>query len=131
MPKISSITIIIVVALAAVLGYGAWTYPRTATIIPISFSFGADSKSVEFDLPPLHDEVQVEVSIKSGAALWTSRITSGNVTAWTHSASQGGQTSYQSGWVSVSQGHYKFVFGTIGLGSLTGEVKVMTKGGPW
>ena len=131
MPKISPITVLVVVVLAAVLGYGAWTYPRTVTIIPVSFNFGAESKSVEFDLPPLHDEVQVEVSIKSGAALWTARITSGNASKWTHSASQSGQTSYQSGWVSVSSGHYKFVFGTIGLGSLTGEVKVTTKGGPW
>jgi hypothetical protein len=131
MPRISVAVIIVAAVFVAVIGYGALTYPRTVASIPVSFTIGAESKTVEFDLPLLHDEMQVEVSVKSGAALWTAKVVSGNVTIWTHSASQGGQTAYESGWVSASPQHYKFVFGTIGFGSLVGEVRVSTKGGPW
>ncbi len=131
MLKISPTIILVIVVLASVIGYGALTYPKVIVSIPVSFTIGAESKTMEFDLPPLHDELQVEVSVSSGTALWTARIGSGNETVWVHSASQGGQTTYQSGWISASPRHYKIVFGTIGFGSLVGEVKVMTKGGLW
>jgi hypothetical protein len=131
MPKISPTTILLIIILAAGGGYIALTYPRSVGNITVSFSIGAESKTVEFDLPPLHDEFQVNVSVKSGNAIWNARLVSGNLTVWSHTASQGVQTSYQSGWVSAQPGHYRFTFSTIGFGSLVGDAEVTTRGGLW
>jgi hypothetical protein len=131
MPRISVTAVLVVAVLIVVGGYAALTYLRVVASFPVSFTIGAESKTVEFDLPLLHDEMQVEVRVTSGTALWTAQVVSGNETVWSHSASQGGQTTYQSEWVSASPVHYKLVFRTIGFGSLEGEVKVSTKGGPW
>ena len=131
MPKISAPLILLAVVILAAAGYGALTYPKTVADINVQFSIGAESKTVEFDLPPLHDEYNVEVSVTSGNALWNARLIQGNATVWSHAASQGVQTAYQSGWLSAKPGHYKFTFSTIGFGSLVGEVKVSTRGGFW
>jgi hypothetical protein len=131
MPKLSTPAILLVVVLVVIAGYSALTYPKTDATISVSFGIGAESKTVEFDLPTLHDQAQIEVRITSGTALWNAKLFSGNQTVWTHAASQGVQTAYASEWVNISPGHYKLVFSTIGFGSLVGEVKVTTKGGPW
>jgi hypothetical protein len=131
MPKVSAPIILLIAAMLLAGGYAALTYPKTIVNIPVSFKIGAESKTVEFDVPPLQDKYNVEVSVTNGNALWGAKIVSGNVTVWSHSASQGSQTSYQSGWLSIKPGHYTFTFGTIGFGSLEGLVTVQTKGGLW
>lgn len=131
MPKVSAPIILFLVALIVVGGYVALTYPKTVANIPVSFKIGAESKTVEFDVSPLHDKCYIEVSVTSGNALWGAKLVSGNVTVWSHSASQGSQTSYRSGWFTIQSGHYTFTFNTIGFGSLEGVVIVQTKGGPW
>jgi hypothetical protein len=131
MPKKSTPIILIIIVLAAVGGYAALTYPKTTVNIPVSFKIGAESKTVEFDVPPLHEKYYVEVKVTNGNALWNAKLLSGSTTMWSHSASQGSQTSYQSGWQIIEPGHYVFTFSTIGFGSLDGTVTLQTKGGLW
>jgi hypothetical protein len=131
MSKISAPIIILVVVFLVAGGYGALTYPKTAANIPFSFKIGAESKTVEFDVSPLQSKYFVEVSITNGNALWGAKLVSGNMTVWSHSASQGSQTSYQSGWLSINPGHYTFTFSTIGFGSLDGVLTLQAKGGLW
>ncbi len=79
----------------------------------------------------LDDEVQVQVTVHSGAALWRAQIRSGDQVIWTHSAAQGEQQSYNSGWISLPSGSYNFTFGTIGVSSLDATATVTSKGGVW
>ncbi len=125
---LAAIVLIIVVAIAV---YAGVTYPRTVISIPISFTLGADSKTTEFSQQFLMDKVQVEVTVQNGAALWRARIMSGNQVIWEHSAAQGEQQSYNSGWMQLPSGSYNFTFGTIGVGSLDAQVTVSSKGGFW
>lgn len=128
--KIIVATIIVVVAIASF--YGALTFPKTAIDFNVVFTVGADRRLGEFEVPLLHDKVQVEVAIESGSALWTARITDSDGTEiWSHSTAQGGQTTYRSGWLSLPSGQYNFTFGTIGLGELEANMRVDSKGGFW
>jgi hypothetical protein len=131
MPRVYPPIVLVLVALIVAGGYAALTYPKTVATIPVSFKFGAESKTIEFDVSSLQDKYNVDVSVLSGNALWGAKLVSGNVTVWSHAASQGSQTSYQSGWLAISPGHYTFTFGTIGFGSLEGAVTLQTKGGFW
>jgi len=87
------------------------------------------SEAVEFDQPALNDEVQVQVLVQSGAALWRARIMMGDVIVWERTAVQGEEQSYNSGWMQLSSGRYTFTFGTVGIGSLEATVTVLSKGG--
>jgi uncharacterized membrane protein len=120
--------LIIIITIAA---HAALTYPRTTASISVSFTIGADSKTVTFNQPLLDDKAQVKVSVQNGAALWRAQILSGNQVIWEHSASQGQQQSYSSGWIQLPSGNYNFTFGTIGLGSLDASATVTSKGGLW
>jgi len=125
---IVAILIIIVAAFSIYLGI---TYPRTAVNNPVSFSIGADSKTIAFDQPLLNDNAQVQVTVHNGAAFWRAKILSGDQVLWEHSAAQGEQQSYNSGWIELPSGSYNFTFGTIGLGSLDATATVTSKGGFW
>jgi hypothetical protein len=94
-------------------------------------SAGVTYTPKEFDVPWLHGSLQVEIKVQSGTAIWSAKITSGDKEIWSHTAPQGGQTTYTSEWIGISTGHYNFTFGTIGVGSLEAEVRVTTKGGFW
>lgn len=131
MPKISTPVILIIIVLIVVGGYAALTYPRVVGSIPVSFKFGAESKTIEFDVSPLQNEYNIEVSVTNGNALWGAKLVSESATVWSHLSSQGSQTSYRSGWLTISPGHYTFTFNTIGFGSLEGIVNIQTKGGLW
>ncbi len=137
MAKISLSKTMKIILLVAVLAatvfavFGVITFPRTIVGFSVAFTIGADRKEKEFDLPLLHGLAQVEVTVQSGTALWSAKIESGDAVVWNHSASQGGQTTYTSEWIPLESGHYNFAFGTIGIGSLEGEIKVTTKGGFW
>jgi len=131
MPKVSIPVILVLVALMVAGAYLALTYPKTVSTIPVSFKFGAESKTVEFDVSPPQDRCSIDVSVSTGNALWGAKLVSGDVTVWSHSGSQGSQTSYSSGWFDISPGHYVFTFGTVGFGSLEGVVVLQTKGGLW
>ena len=125
-------TIIFAIIVFAAFGvYAGWIYPRTVVSIPVSFSVGADQKTVAFGQPYPDDRVQVQVSVQSGTALWRAQITRGSQTIWKHSASQGEQTSYVSGWMKLPSGNYNFTFQTVGVGSLNAVVTVTSKGGFW
>jgi len=125
--------ILLVAVLAAVVFavFAALTFPRTVVSFSVAFTIGADRKEKEFDLPLLHGLARVEVTVQSGTALWSAKIESRNEVVWSHSTSQGGQTTYTSEWIPLESGHYNFTFGTIGIGSLEGDIKVTTKGGFW
>ena len=125
---IASIVIIIVAAFAIFSGV---TYPRTTTNIPVSFTIGVDSKTVAFDQPFIDDKVQVQVAVQNGAAFWRAQIKNGDQIIWEHSAAQGEQQSYSSGWIQLASGSYNFTFGTIGIGSLDATASVTSKGGFW
>lgn len=127
--KIVATIIIIVIATVGI--YGALTYPRTVLAFPVSFTIGADVKREQLDVPFLNDWVQVEVTINSGSALWTARILNQEETVWSHAAAQGGQTTYNSGWIQIASGTYNFTFATAGAGSLSAEITVTSKGGFW
>src|SRR5665647_3498300 len=121
----------VVIIVAAFAFYAGVTYPRTSVNIPVSLTIGVDSKTSAFDQPFLDDRVQVQVAVQNGAALWRAQILSDDRVIWEHSAAQGEQQSYNSGWIQLSSGSYKFTFGTIGIGSLDATATVMSKGGLW
>ena len=130
--KIILIALSIVAIIVVVFGaYAALTYPRNVVSFTVSFTTGADVQRELFSTPWLNDKVLVEIDIQSGSALWGAEITSGNSTIWSHSALQGGQTIYISGWMALPPGDYNFTFRTLGLGSLQANAKVMTKGSFW
>ncbi len=122
------IIIIIVVAFAV---YAGVTYPRTSVNTQESFTIGIDSKTTMFDQPYLNDKAQVQVTVQNGAALWRAQIRNGDQVIWEHSAAQGEQQSYNSGWIQLPGGSYNFTFGTIGIGSLDATALVTSKGGFW
>ena len=99
--------------------------------IPVSFTIGADVKTTAFVQPFIDDKVQVEVTVQNGAALWQAQITSQSNVIWEHSAGQGEQTSYSSGWLELPSGSYNFTFRTVGVGSLNAVAAVSSKGGFW
>jgi len=111
--------------------YLSITYPKTAASVEVSFSAGVDSKTVPFEQMYLNDKVAVQVTIQNGAALWRAQILRGDEVVWTHSAAQGNQQSYNSGWVSLPRGSYNFTFGTVGVGALDATATVTSKGGVW
>ncbi len=123
---------LIVILVIAVFGvYAGLTYPKTALSFPVAFTAGVDFTNKEFDVPFLNDKVQVEVAVESGASLWHGEILNQGEAVWNHTATQGEQTSYQSGWMQLASGSYNFTFGTIGIGSLNAQVTVTSKGGFW
>ena len=102
--------IVIIVASFAV--YAGEIYPRTTVNTQVSFTVGADSKTTAFNQPFLDDKAQVTVTIHNGAALWRARILSGDQVIWEHTAAQGEQQSYNTGWIQLPSGSYTFTFGT-------------------
>ena len=132
MKTVLKIVVAVVAVLLAIVGIlGAFTFPREVLTFSISFTIGADVKRETMEVPFMNDRVMVEVMINSGSALWTARILNGEETVWSHSAAQGGQTSYNSGWLQISSGLYNFSFATAGAGSLSAEITVTSKGGFW
>lgn len=126
-------TLLLIIVLAAIVFtvFAALTYPRTVFSFSVAFTIGADSRKKDFDVPLLHGLAQLEIRVQSGTALWSAKIESGDEAVWSHSASQGGQTTYTSEWIQLASGHYNFTFRTIGIGSLEAEIKLITKGGFW
>lgn len=123
-----AIAIIIIASFAV---YAGEIYPRTTVNTQVSFTVGADSKTVAFSQPFLDDKAQVTVTIHNGAALWRARILSGDQVIWEHTAVQGEQQSYSTDWIQLPSGSYTFTFGTIGAESLDASASVLSKGGFW
>jgi hypothetical protein len=128
---LTAVAAIIIVLAAAFTIYSGATYPRTIVNIPVSFTIGADVATGEFDQSVLNDQIQLQVAVQNGAALWHAQILSGNQVVWEHRAALGEQQSYSSGWIQLSSGSYNFTFGTIGIGSLDATFSVSSKGGFW
>ncbi len=125
------VTILIVVLVAIAL-YSALTFPKTLVNLQVSFSIGADREVKEFAVPFFQDRVQVEVSVTTGAALWSASITDANGNeVWAHNKAQGDSTTYESEWIAIQSGSYNFTFGTIGIGNLEASAKVTSKSGFW
>ncbi len=134
MPKsktVIALALIVIIIAASFAVYAGITYPRTTVNTEVSFTIGADSKTIEFSQPFLDDKVQVQVSVQSGAALWRARILNGDKVVWEHSAAQGEQQTYNSGWIQLASGVYNFTFGTIGIGALDATASATSKGGFW
>ncbi len=129
--RLRAVVLVAVLAVVAVAAYAALTYPKKVISFPVSFTIGANVEDREFEISPLHGWTQVEVIVHSGTALWTATIKNQDENIWDHRASQGGQTTYKSGWIELSSGHYNFTFATAGFGELEADVKVTTKGGFW
>jgi hypothetical protein len=128
---LTAVAAIIIVLAAAFTIYSGATYHRTIVNIPVSFTIGADVATGEFDQSVLNDQIQLQVAVQNGAALWHAQILSGNQVVWEHRAALGEQQSYSSGWIQLSSGSYNFTFGTIGIGSLDATFSVSSKGGFW
>jgi len=126
--KILLIAMLVVVPLGT---YMTFAYPRNVVSFPMSFTVGADVEERAFDVSIFHSLLQVEVIVESGTSLWNAKIQNQDGILWDHTAHQGGQTTYRSGWINVLSGPYNFTFATIGLGSLDAEIKVTSKGGFW
>jgi hypothetical protein len=129
--KFLALAIIVILVVAVFAVCAGLTYPRAALSLPVAFTAGVDFTNQEFDVSFLNDKVQVEVAVESGASLWHAEILSQSEVVWNHTAAQGEQTSYQSGWIQLPSGSYNFKFGTIGIGSLNAQVTVTSKGGFW
>jgi hypothetical protein len=131
-PKILKlVAVIAIIAIATVAIYGALTYPRTVLSLSVSFTVGADVERKQFDVPFLNSWIQVGVAVNSGSALWVARILNQNETLWSHTSAQGEQTAYKSAWMQLSSGTYNFTFATLGVGSLSAEITLTSKGGFW
>ena len=122
---------VIVVIIVAIGAYAFWTYPRDVVNFPVAFTAGSDVTKQPFTVPTLDNQVQVTITVKSGTAFWRASILSDNNTLWSHTAAQGGMTTYSSGWMTLQPGNYNFSFGAIGLGGVNAQVTVMAKGGVW
>ena len=129
--SIMALVAIVIIIVAAFAIYAGVTYPRTTANIPMSFTIGADSKTAAFDQPFLDEKVQIQVGVQNGAALWRAQILSGDQVIWEHSAAQGEQQSYNSGWIQLPSGNYNFTFGILGIGSLEATASITSKGGLW
>lgn len=129
----AAILILIVVAVGA---YAIWTFPRAVLGLPVHFTAGAQADRKEFSVPLLDNWVQVQVSVNSGTTLWIAGILGSNDSAvWTHLATQGEQTTFNSGWIQIASGNYNFTFVAAGVGTLTApldaDITVSSKGGFW
>jgi len=131
MGKLIAILAIVIIVLAAFFIYEGVTYPRVTANTQVSFTVGADKRTIAFEQPFIDDKAQVQVTIQTGAALWQAQISNGDQVIWEHSAAQGEQQSYNSGWISLPSGNYNFTFGTIGIGSLDATATITSKGGFW
>ena len=119
--------VIITLLVVAVVAYAAITYPRTVASFTVSLSAGISSKTVEFDVPSLHDKAQIEIKVQSGlGAVWSATISSGNNILW----NQQGSGNYLSDWIKLPAGHYSFTLITLG-GALEAQISVNTKDGFW
>ena len=123
--------LIVILTIATVGVFAAWTYPRTVLSFPASFTLGVQTERKEFNVPVLHSLVQVQVTVSSGTALWEVKILSDDSELWSHRAAQGEQTTYNSGWMQIASGNYNFTFAMVGIGSLDAEITVSSKGGFW
>ena len=129
--SIQAIVVIVIIIVAAFLVYAGETYPRTTAKTAVSFIAGVESKTTPFGQPFLDNRVQVQITVQTGAALWQAQILTGGIVIWEHSASQGEQQTYNSGWIQLPSGNYNFTFGTIGVGSLDATAAITSKGGFW
>jgi hypothetical protein len=111
--SVIAVVAIVIIIVAAFSVYAGETYPRITANIIVSFTAGVESKTTPFGQPFLDNKVQVQVTVQRGAALWRARILSGGQVIWEHSASQGEQQTYNSGWIQLPSGSYNFTFGTI------------------
>ncbi|MGQ9551689.1 MAG: hypothetical protein ACUVUE_04595 [Candidatus Bathycorpusculaceae bacterium] len=127
--KFLGLAAVIVVLLSV--AYLVVTYPRVTINFSVSFTVGADIKRVDFEVPFLHDYVNVEVFVRTGTAIWTAKILDGDDALWSHTASQSSQTTYSSEWVKIPSGRYNFTFAAAGIRSLEAEIKLTSKGGFW
>ncbi len=128
---IIAIVAIVIIVVAAFAVYAGVTYPRATANIQVSFTVGADKKTIAFDQPFPDDKAQIQVTIQTGAALWRAQILNGDQVIWEHAAAQGEQQSYNSGWIQLASGSYNFTLGTIGVDSLDATATVSSKGGFW
>ncbi len=129
--KIIAAVVILVVVVAGT--FAGLTFPRAVVDFSVSFTDGVDSQQQEFEVPFLHDKVQVEVIVTNGSSLWRAFIKNdGAAQLWDHSATQGEQQMYHSDWIPLQSGRYNFTFANLNPNStLDASINVVSKGGFW
>ena len=129
--KIVAAIVILVVVVAGT--FAGLTFPRAVVDFSVSFPVGVDSEQQEFEVPFLHDKIQVEVIVTNGTSLWRAFIKNDAVAQfWGYSATQGEQQTYHSEWIPLQSGRYNFTFANLNSTSaLDASIKVISKGGFW
>lgn len=131
MVKIISVIVIVVVVVAGT--FAGLTFPRAVVDFSVSFTEGVESQQQEFEVPFLHDKVQVEVVVTNGSSLWRAFIKNDAVAQfWDYTAKQGENQTYHSDWAPLETGDYNFTFANLNPNStLEASIKVVSKGGFW
>jgi len=127
------VAVIMIAVIAVTVAYVAITFPHTIVNFPVAFSVGPDQVKTEFELPALHDKVQVQVTLSGNSTSWGAAIEDVNgVELWAYRGSaQTNQTIYHSAWTTIPSGRYNFTFSSITKESLNAEISITSKGGFW
>ena len=129
--RIIAVVVILVVVVAGT--YAGLTFPRAVVDFSVSFPVGVDIQQEEFEVPFLHDKVQVEVIVTNGSSLWRAFIKNDAVAQfWDYTAKQGENQTYHSDWIPLPSGRYNFTFANLNSTSaLDASIKVISKGSFW
>ena len=131
--KIIAVVVILVVVVAGT--FAGLTFPRAVADFSVSFTDGVDIEQKEFEVPFLHDKVQVEVIVTNGSSLWRTVIKNDAVAQlWQYTETQGANQTYHSDWIRLESGRYNFTFANLNSNStsaLDASIKVISKGGFW
>jgi hypothetical protein len=129
--KIGIVAVLVVIVVVAGLYFGL-TYPMQMVDVQVSLTAGVDSQTKQFQMPVLQDKAQVQVTVTSGTVLWSVRIVASNGSqVYSYTATTSAQTTYTSQWITLPQGTYNVTMQSAGIGSLSANMKVTTKGGIW
>jgi len=129
--KIVAVVVVLVVMVAGT--FAGLTFPRVVVDFSVSFPVGVDIQQEEFEVPFLHDKVQVEVIVTNGSSLWRAFIKNDAVAQfWDYTAKQGENQTYHSDWIPLQSGRYNFTFANLNSTSaLDASLKVISKGSFW
>ena len=129
--KIAAVVVVVIVVIAV--AYAGLTFPRTIAEFPIAFSAGPDETKIAFDVPPLNDKVQVEVSLPGNSTSWIATIDNADgQELWTYNGlKQENQTVYHSAWIPLQSGSYNFSFAIGGSEAINAEISLSSKGDLW
>jgi hypothetical protein len=129
--KIIAVGVVLIVVVAGT--FAGLTFPRAVVDFSVSFTDGIDIEQKAFEVPFLHNKVQVEVIVTNGSSLWRAVIKNDAVAQfWQYTETQGANQTYHSEWIPLQSGRYNFTFANLNSTSaLDASIKVISKGGFW